>query len=238
MTGVISDLGGPDDNCDAGSYEHGEAFGATRQGWSKGIGGGETFMKLWASSSGCATRPATGEPARAGIQPCDGARKGLGDAEVGARAGHGACGPETSHLPGGRGCCMTCRPSQPLRSVGQARPVSGGVCDPGTSAEDGPGTWKALTSPRPIPVLRRAGDPSPTHDTLGSARVVGPQAQHKRWHRGRLLARETGAVADGGRGSEGGIRAWTSGNGVPPGPGRAQAARVDVTFRRAPCPMH
>src|SRR5262249_32544647 len=27
------------------------------------------------------------------------------------------------------------------------------------------------------------------------------------------------------------------GTGVTPGPGRAQAARVDVSFRRAPCPM-
>src|SRR2546428_1883238 len=34
-------------------------------------------------------------------------------------------------------------------------------------------TWEALASPRLIPVLRRAGDPSPTHDTLASARVVG-----------------------------------------------------------------
>jgi hypothetical protein len=39
------------------------------------------------------------------------------------------------------------------------------VCDHGTDEEDGPGTWEALASPRPIPVLRRAGDPSPTHDT-------------------------------------------------------------------------
>jgi len=53
---------------------------ATRQGWSKGIGGGDTFMKLCPSSSGCETRPAKGEPARAGSKPCDGARNGSGDA--------------------------------------------------------------------------------------------------------------------------------------------------------------
>jgi len=53
---------------------------ATRQGWSKGIGGGDTFMKLCTSSSGCETRPAKGEPARAGSKPCDGARNGIGDA--------------------------------------------------------------------------------------------------------------------------------------------------------------
>src|SRR5215472_9949186 len=80
---------------------------ATRQGWSKGIGGGDAFMKLCLSSSGCETRPAKGEPARAGSKPCDGARKGIGDAEVCERAGHGACGPETYHLPGGRGSCFT-----------------------------------------------------------------------------------------------------------------------------------
>ena len=46
--------------------------------------------------------------------------------------------------------------------------------DHGPDAEDGPGTWEALASPRPRPVSRRAGDPSPTHDTLAGARVVGP----------------------------------------------------------------
>lgn len=52
--------------------------------------------------------------------------------------------------------------------------VSGGVGDFGTYEEDGPGTWEALASPRQIPVLRRAGEWSPTHDTLVGARVVGP----------------------------------------------------------------
>ena len=63
----------------------------------------------------------------------------------------------------------------PLQEMGEERVVSGGVFDHGTDEEDGPGTWEALASPRPIPVLRRAGDPSPTHDTLASARVVGPR---------------------------------------------------------------
>src|SRR6266568_5975240 len=36
--------------------------------------------------------------------------------------------------------------------------VSGGVFDHGTHEEDGPGTWEALASPRPIPASRRAGD--------------------------------------------------------------------------------
>src|SRR5712691_8054116 len=132
---------------------------------------------------------------------------------------------------------MTCRPQRPLRELGEEGRVSGGVFDHGTHEEDGPGTWEALASPRLIPVERRAGDPSPTHDTLASARVVGHRAQNKRPHRGKPPARGTGAVADGGRESEGCIRARTSGNRITPGPGRAKAARVGVNFRRAPCPM-
>jgi hypothetical protein len=60
-------------------------------------------MKLCVSSSRCESYPAKGEPARAGSQPCAGVSNGLGDAEAGARVGHGACGPDTSHLPGGPG---------------------------------------------------------------------------------------------------------------------------------------
>ena len=52
--------------------------------------------------------------------------------------------------------------------------------------------WEALASPRYIPVLRRAGDPSPTHDTLASARVVGPRGTEE-----ALAARE--AVGKGNR---------------------------------------
>jgi len=59
-------------------------------------------------------------------------------------------------------------------SGGRGGGVSGGVFDYGTHEEDGAGTWEALASPRPIPVSRRAGDPSPTHDTFAGARVVGP----------------------------------------------------------------
>ena len=41
-------------------------FSATRPCGSIGIGGRESFMKFCLSSSGCETRPAKGEPARAG----------------------------------------------------------------------------------------------------------------------------------------------------------------------------
>ena len=111
--------------------------------------------------------------------------------------------------------------------MGEERIISGGVFDQGTDEEDGPVTWEALASPRHLPVWRRAGDPSPTHDTLAGARVVGHREQHKRPQRGRPLARGTGAVAEGGRESEGGRGAMTSGNRVTPGPGRAQADRVE-----------
>ena len=77
---------------------------ATREGWSKGIGGGDAFMKLCVSSSGCKARPARGEPAQAGSEPGDGLRNGTGEAEVRERVGHGTCGPDTYTLPGCPGC--------------------------------------------------------------------------------------------------------------------------------------
>jgi hypothetical protein len=53
---------------------------ATRQCGSIGTGGCDAFMKLCVSSSRCESCPAKGEPARAGSQPCDGARNDPGDA--------------------------------------------------------------------------------------------------------------------------------------------------------------
>ncbi len=59
---------------------------ATRPCGSRGIGGGNAFMKLRSLSSGCETRPAKGELARAGSKPCDGCRnKGLGSGLVSKR---------------------------------------------------------------------------------------------------------------------------------------------------------
>src|SRR4029434_2991915 len=69
--------------------------------------------------------------------------------------------PEGNNTP-----LQRCRP-------GEEGHVSGGVFDHGTYEEDGPVTWEALASPRPIPVSRSTGDPSPTHDMLAGARVVG-----------------------------------------------------------------
>ncbi len=84
------------------------------------------------------------------------------------------CGPETyaSRMPsvldffeGHNG---------PRRKLGEEGVVSGGVFDHSTHEEDGPVTWEALVSPRHIPAIRGAGDPSPTHDTYAGTRVVGP----------------------------------------------------------------
>jgi hypothetical protein len=55
-------------------------FSATRPCGSKGIGGCKVSMKLCVSSSECETRPAKGEPTRAGRKPGDGVSNGLGDA--------------------------------------------------------------------------------------------------------------------------------------------------------------
>jgi hypothetical protein len=70
------------------------------------------------------------------------------------------------------------------RKLGEEGAVSGGVFDHSTYEEDGPVTWEALASPR-IPVLRRAGYPSPAHGAYAGTRVVGLLAQNKRPHRGR-----------------------------------------------------
>ena len=83
--------------------------------------------------------------------------------------------------------------NSPLREVfwGKEGVVSGGVFDQSTYEEDGPVPWEALASPRPIPVSRRAGDPSPTHGTLRahvssacghrtSARIEGGHRQGNR----------------------------------------------------------
>ncbi len=60
--------------------KHRRHSSVTRQGWSSGIGGCDAAMKRRVSSSGCKTRPAKGEPARAGSEPCSGHGDGAGDA--------------------------------------------------------------------------------------------------------------------------------------------------------------
>jgi hypothetical protein len=68
---------------------------------------------------------------------------------------------------------MTSKATAPPAGGGAEGIVSGGVFDHGTDDEDGPVTWEALASPRPSPVSRSTGAPSPTHDRWAGARVVG-----------------------------------------------------------------
>src|SRR2546428_6825075 len=74
-------------------------FSATRQCWSKGIGGGDAFMKLCVSSSGCEARPAKGEPARAGSQPGVGRGNKADEASACERAGRGTAAPKPLVFP-------------------------------------------------------------------------------------------------------------------------------------------
>ncbi len=115
--------------------------------------------------------------------------------------------------------------------MGEERCAPGGVLDHGTQEEDGPGTWEALAFLDSFRSHGESGDPF--SDAVAQAdRAHG--GEEKSPHRGRPLARATGAAADGARESEGCKVAVTSGNGVALGPGRAKAARVDASFRREP----
>ena len=60
-------------------------------------------------------------------------------------------------------------------STGEEGIGSGGVFDHGTHEDEGPGAWEALVSPREQPVMRRAGDPSPTRRASAGARAAGPE---------------------------------------------------------------
>jgi hypothetical protein len=194
-------------------------------------------MKLCSSSSGCKTRPAKGEPPRAGSTPCDGLRNGIGEASACERVGRGVAAPKPVLFPdaqearfseGNNDLCVRWarRGSYPAGCSTMAR-TKRTVQEPG----------------RPSPLLdtfRSCGEPVTRlrRTTRWRAHVSSAsKAQNKRPHRGRLPVRGTRTVANGGRESEGCRGALTSGNGVAPGPGRAQAARVGVHFRRAPWPM-
>ena len=132
--------------------------------------------------------------------------------------GPGDCGPEPSAAWRPRGLFSLQATTSPGEAGwGEEGVVAGGVCDQRPPAEDGPVTWEALASPRHLPVRRRAGDPSPTHDTEAGTRVVGPRGPDQASAAREATARGTGAVADGGRESAGCRRAVTSGNGLASG---------------------
>jgi hypothetical protein len=123
-------------------------------------------MKFRSPPSGCETRPARGEPARAGSEPCDGLRQ-RGRRSVGTRACEPwGCGLENYFIPDAEGSVFPEGDdglSVKLLEEKQGRGgvVSGGVLDHGAHEEGGPVTREALASPREFPVGRRAGDPFP-----------------------------------------------------------------------------
>jgi hypothetical protein len=103
---------------------------------------------------------------------------------------------------------------------------------------------RTVPSPgRPSPLLdisRSSGEPVPRLRRTARCGRTGRRpcgVQNKRPHRGRPAARGPRAMAAGGRASEGGLGASTSGNGGAAGPGRAQAARVAGNCRREACPV-
>jgi hypothetical protein len=93
--------------------EEDRKFSATRPCGSKGTGRCDTTTKLRASSSGCKSCPARGEPARAGSKP--GAVRGntVCDAEACERAGRGTAAPKPL-LPGGRESWMSSKATTAL----------------------------------------------------------------------------------------------------------------------------
>jgi len=100
--------------------------------------------------------------------------------------------------------------------MGEERSAPGGVLDHGTQEEDGPGTWEALAFLDGFRSHGESGDPFSGARAQADGALGG---EEKRPHRGRPLARGTGAAADEARESEGCEVAVTSGNGVAPGPG-------------------
>ena len=87
--------------------------------------------------------------------------------------GRGVCGLEIYVIPDAQGSVLPEGDDDLSGSMGEEGIVSGGVFDHGTHEEDGPVTREVLVSPRWNPVLRRAGDPSPTHGAFAGARTVG-----------------------------------------------------------------
>lgn len=105
-------------------------------------------MKFCLSSSGCESRSAKGEPARAGSKPGAGLGNKTGDAEACERAGRRTAAPKLQLLPDAEHPRISRRQQLFPASMGEEGMVSGGVYDYSTHEEDGLVTWEALASPR------------------------------------------------------------------------------------------
>src|SRR5262249_15978296 len=157
--------------------------------------------------------------------------------------GHAA--PKPILFPDAQGPVLPEGNNNPLRErLGEEGMGFGGVLDHATDDDDRPLPSEPPPSPRPIPPAPPrtnpcppiAWHPSPNRGPSGAHASSAIKAQKKPRQRGRPPARGTGAVAAGGRESEGCLRGWTLGNRGSPGPSRAKAARVEVIFRRDPGP--
>ena len=127
-------------------------FSATRPCRSERIEGCDAFMKFRASSSGCESRPAKGEPTRAGSEPCDVPVRGPAKRRR-ASAWAGDVGHETYVIPSAeRFSVPEGNIESPRVFLGEWGRVFGGVVGYGTCEEDGPVTWETLVHPRQIPV--------------------------------------------------------------------------------------
>jgi len=197
-------------------------------------------MQRCASSSGCESRPAQGEPARAGSQPGADLRNGGGAAEAGERVGHGQAAPKPILCPDAEG---------PVLLEGNNTPLHGWVW-----ARRGPYPAGCATMARTQRTAPYPGRPSPRLDL---PRVCGALATRLRrtarcGRTGRrpTWPRTSARSAAGHRHGEpepwpkeaGRRRAAEErrrrGTGYPPGAGRAQAARVEVSCWRDPWPTH
>jgi hypothetical protein len=74
--------------------------------------------------------------------------------------------------------------------MGEERFASGEVLDHGTQEEDGPGTWEALAF---LDSFRSDGESGDPFSDAGALADRAHGDKEKSPHRGRLLARETGA---------------------------------------------
>ena len=191
-------------------------------------------MKISSSSNGCESRPVKAEPGRpeASLARC----REIGSAmRRYASLQAVADGFVRYNIPVPRE--MGCPEGSSVggRENGRERRCTGGVVSHGMRQEDGPVTWETLPPPRSgsdnaersVLVLRRLYVREPC--------AVG---EEKRSLRGKVVARGTGAAADGRRESEDRIGAMTSGNGVAPEADRAKAVRVIMNARRDPWSVH
>ncbi len=147
---------------------------ATRTGWSRGNEVCDDFMKLRLSSSGCETRPARGEPARSvaslatGVATRPAMRR---HANVWA-VGHAATKAISFQVP---------RVLFHLKATATSPTWARGGLHPAGSSTTAHTKRTAQEPGRPLfllrekPVIRGAGDPSPTLDTLAGARVGGEE---------------------------------------------------------------